>query len=245
MADPEDAYRDAGWWTGERLVDRFESHVRSGPETTALVSAGREFSRARLWEQAGRWADVLANHIEGTRQLVVIHLPNNESWMVAFLATMRAGHVPATTPITTTTEHLHHIVNLTAPAAVITCPAHRGRTPLADVGDAVARADTTPGVLSADAEHLIAVTPPGSRVASQPVGEATDHIMFTSSTTGPPKAVSHRDDSLGTLNRQFADRFGLDDSTALFMPSPLGHSVGAIHGARLALYLGAPLILQD
>ena len=29
------------------------------------------------------------------------------------------------------------------------------------------------------------------------------------------------------------------------MPSPLGHSVGVIHGARLALHTGAPLVLQD
>ena len=29
------------------------------------------------------------------------------------------------------------------------------------------------------------------------------------------------------------------------MPSPLGHSVGAWHGARLSLFLGAHLVLQD
>ena len=77
------------------------------------------------------------------------------------------------------------------------------------------------------------------------VPDTTAHLMFTSSTTGPPKAVSHSEDTLGALNLQFAERFGLDHRTPLFMPSPLGHSVGAIHGARLSLLLGAPLILQD
>ena len=31
----------------------------------------------------------------------------------------------------------------------------------------------------------------------------------------------------------------------IFMASPLGHSVGTIHGARLSLYNAAPLVLQD
>ncbi|MCP5027869.1 MAG: AMP-binding protein [Actinomycetia bacterium] len=245
VADHEDTYRAAGWWTGERLIDRFEGLVKSGPGAIALLSGNRTLTRAEFWELAGEWAGVLADEIEGDRQLVVIHLPNDVSWMAAFLATMRAGHVPATTPITTTAGHLLHIIGLTRPAAVVSCASHRGNSPLADVRDAVARADSSPGVLEATSDRLLAVASPGSGAVSEPVAEATDHIMFTSSTTGPPKAVSHRDDSLATLNRQFADRFGLDDATALFMPSPLGHSVGAIHGARLALYLGAPLILQD
>ncbi len=77
------------------------------------------------------------------------------------------------------------------------------------------------------------------------VPETTAHLMFTSGTTGPPKVVSHSEDSLATLNRQFAERFFLGPETPVFMPSPLGHSVGAIHGARLSMFLGAPLILQD
>jgi acyl-CoA synthetase (AMP-forming)/AMP-acid ligase II len=69
--------------------------------------------------------------------------------------------------------------------------------------------------------------------------------MFTSSTTGAPKAVMHTADTLAALNQGFSERFGLSADTPIFMPSPLGHSVGAIHGARLAMYLGATLVLQD
>ena len=69
--------------------------------------------------------------------------------------------------------------------------------------------------------------------------------MFTSSTTGPAKAVMHTGNTLAALNVTFAERFGLGPDTPIFMPSPLGHSVGVIHGARLALHTGAPLVLQD
>ena len=87
---------------------------------------------------------------------------------------------------------------------------------------------------------------PAARAAAPPPAvEGLDHLMFTSSTTGLPKAVMHTGDTLAALNVTFAERFGLGPDTPIFMPSPLGHSVGAIHGARLSLHTGAPLILQD
>ena len=52
---------------------------------------------------------------------MLIHLPNSVEWLVSFLATLRAGHVPATTLITTPGAHLAHVVDLIDPAAVITC----------------------------------------------------------------------------------------------------------------------------
>ena len=69
--------------------------------------------------------------------------------------------------------------------------------------------------------------------------------MFTSSTTGRPKAVMHSADTLASLNLTFTERFSLGPHDPIFMASPLGHSVGTIHGARLSLYNGAPLVLQD
>ena len=77
------------------------------------------------------------------------------------------------------------------------------------------------------------------------IADEVDHLMFTSSTTGLPKAVMHTANTLAALNVTFAERFSLGPDQAIFMGSPLGHSVGGIHGARLALNTGAALILQE
>jgi acyl-CoA synthetase (AMP-forming)/AMP-acid ligase II len=55
----------------------------------------------------------------------------------------------------------------------------------------------------------------------------------------------HSCDTLAALNLAFSERFDLNSDSPIFMPSPLGHSVGAYHGARLSLFNGAPLILQE
>jgi acyl-CoA synthetase (AMP-forming)/AMP-acid ligase II len=54
----------------------------------------------------------------------------------------------------------------------------------------------------------------------------------------------HSTDTLAALNLAFSERFGLGPDTPIFMASPLGHSVGTYHGVRLAMWNGAPLVLQ-
>ena len=236
-------YRRAGWWTGQRLVDRFEAHVAENPDQPALVSGSDTLSRAELWNQAGTAAEKIGAVVGDARRVVVVHLPNSASWMVMFLAVLRAGHVPATPPVTTEAGHMRHIFQLTRPALAISVVGRRRVSPAEIVREAAAG---TGGVTLGLADQTsLQVQDIGSRPQqADPAPESTAHLMFTSSTTGPPKAVSHSEDSLATLNRQFAERFDLSDRTPVFMPSPLGHSVGAIHGARLSMFLGAPLILQ-
>ena len=246
MVDPAELYRRCGWWTGEALADRFARHVAAHPDAPAVVDGADRWTAGRLWDAAGAGAEQLATVAGGEagRRVVLIHLPNGAAWIVSFLTVLRAGHVPATSPITTTGAHLAHALRLTAPLAVITCERHRSHAPLQTVQEAAA-AGTFPALITASADGLTVRRGAAASDAVADVPSSTAHLMLTSSTTGPPKAVSHSDDSLATLNRQFADRFGLDGTTPIFMPSPLGHSVGAIHGARLSLYLGAPLVLQD
>ena len=242
--DAAPGYRRAGWWTGQRLVDRFESHVAEAPNPLALVSGSDTLSRGDLWNEAGEAAEKIRAVVGDVRRVVVVHLPNSTSWMVMFLAVLRAGHVPATPPVTTEADHLRHIFELTRPALAISVASHRRASPAEIVQEAAA---WTGGVALGLADQTsLQVHSTGSGLQeTDHVPEATAHLMFTSSTTGPPKAVSHSEDSLATLNRQFAERFDLGGHTPVFMPSPLGHSVGAIHGARLSMFLGAPLILQD
>ena len=238
-------YRLAGWWTGRRLVDRFESHVTEGPGELALVSGGSTLSRSELWHAAGEAAEEIRSVVGASRRVVVIHLPNCTAWVVMFLAALRAGHVPATPPVSTPEAHLRHIFHLIQPALVICAGRSRRAPPDEVIRRVAAGASTGVAVAVADGTLLAVHGPAAGPARSVEVPDTTAHLMFTSSTTGPPKAVSHSEDSLAALNMGFAERFGLDHRTPVFMPSPLGHSVGAIHGARLSLLLGAPLILQD
>ena len=237
-------YRRAGWWTGRRLIDRFEAHVTEGPGELALVSGVDTLSLSDLWHAAGEAAEEIRSVVGAGRRVVVIQLPNCTAWVVMFLAVLKAGHVPATPPVTMPEAHLRHVFQLIEPALVVGAGRNRRASSLEEI-QRVAGASTGVAVAARDGTLLAVHGPADPPDRTVEVPDTTAHLMFTSSTTGPPKAVSHSEDSLGALNLQFAERFGLSSGTPIFMPSPLGHSVGAIHGARLSLLLGAPLILQD
>ena len=243
--DITERYRLAGWWAGRPLIDRFDAHVLESPGALALVSGSDTLTRSELWLLADRAAEQIRDVIGPGRRVVVIQMPNCTAWVVMFLAVLRAGCVPATPPVTMPEAHLRHIFRLIEPALVV-CASRNGReSPDGAIQRAATAACTGIAVAARDGTLLAVHRPAAPPDRTVDVPDSTAHLMFTSSTTGPPKAVSHSEDSLGALNLQFAERFGLDRRTPVFMPSPLGHSVGAIHGARLSLLLGAPLILQD
>jgi len=238
--DLPDRYRLAGWWTGERLVDRYQRWALADPGRLAVADNSGCLTFGELWGQASALAEDLT-YLRPTPGIVLIHLPDTTDWMRTFTAVLMAGGVPATIPITTTADHLRHAIDLVGASTVITCAVHRSTRP-AELAAEAARDRAE--VITVAAGGVVDRNGVGRLTTTSDASTDLAHVMFTSSTTGPPKAVIHSDDTLATLNRQFAERFGLSDTTPIFMPSPLGHSVGSIHGARLAMWTGAPLILQ-
>jgi acyl-CoA synthetase (AMP-forming)/AMP-acid ligase II len=206
---------------------------------------GTALTRAELWDRAEERAGELARAGVRPGDVVLIYLPNTAQWQVNFLATQQLGAVPATLPLTTDAATLAYIYDLTGARAIV-APQHSGRRPTGDWALDAARDARRNGVVVTldenDKPRWVAVDG-ADQAPVVPAG--VDHLMFTSSTTGMPKAVMHTADTLASANLAFAERFGLDEDTPIFMPSPLGHSVGAWHGGRLSLWTGATLVLQE
>lgn len=240
-------YRQQGWWSGERLEARYQQAVLSQPHELAVAdNRGHRFTRQQLWQRAGELAAELAAHGVKAGEPVVMYLPNWAEWQVVLLAVLRLRAVPAPIPVTTDAATLAYVMTLVGSPLLVAGESHCGKL----LGATAAQALDEAG----GGRALLVVAPEGDFKwrrdrdeccsVAQPIA-GLDHINFTSSTTGRPKAVMHTVDSLAALNQAFTARFELGADQPIFMASPLGHSVGAYHGARLALYTAAPLILQD
>lgn len=240
-----DAVNSAGAYVGS-LLARVARHAATQPTSPAVRDdRGRAFSYPGLWEAAGEIADLFRACGAERGQVALMVLPNRAEYQAVFVGALRAGLVPATVPTTTSRRALTQMMDRVGARVVITNATPPASESLRTVRDAAASSRWLCDVVSvSDAGQVVAHgTHPGS--VAQPADSALAHVMFTSSTTGEPKAVMHTEATLEALNAGFAERFELDASTSIFMPSPLGHSVGGIHGIRLALYLGAELVLQD
>lgn len=244
--DLASTYRAAGWWTGEKLPERFAAYVAADPDRPALIDdRGARLTRAELWMEAEAFAGELRRAGVGAGDVVMIYLPNSATWQVCFLAVLQLRAIPATLPLTTDAKTLAYLHELVGARAIIAPRENRNR-PTGDWATDAATASGRAGLVvltEVDGDHTFTTVDGVVSPAVVPAG--IDHLMFTSSTTGMPKAVMHSDDTLAAANKAFSERFALSEDTSIFMPSPLGHSVGAWHGARLALYLGAPLVLQE
>lgn len=80
--------------------------------------------------------------------------------------------------------------------------------------------------------------------AAAPAADAAAQLLFTSGTTGEPKAVVHRHSTLSRAAAMQARHLGLHSGDAVFIPSPLAHQTGFLYGMWLSFVLGVPQILQ-
>jgi cyclohexanecarboxylate-CoA ligase len=70
-------------------------------------------------------------------------------------------------------------------------------------------------------------------------------LMFTSGTTGSPKAVMHCLNTLMACGIALGGRFSLGASDTMLVCSPLGHMTGFAAGMLLGLKIGASVVFQD
>ncbi len=82
-------------------------------------------------------------------------------------------------------------------------------------------------------------------LALRPEPHLVTVLGFTSGTTGELKGAMLTSNILTAWNVSLAERYGLNESERIFVPSPLGHAVGFGHGLRMTLTLGATMVLLD
>lgn len=241
-----DDYRRNGWWPGEQLADRFDRLVEADPTHLALVDdRGHALTRRELSSRARLMARGLVSAGVQAGDAVLIYLPNSVEWQVSLLACLQIGAVPATLPISTDSRTLRHVHELIGSRVIIGAHTSRNRPTGEWARDAAVSCGWATSVLLVDDDGAEFWTWAQGERRAPVVPAGVDHLMFTSSTTGMPKAVMHTADTMAAVNLGFARRFGITEETPIFMPSPLGHSVGAWHGGRLSLFTGATLVLQD
>ena len=235
------------WWQDERLEYRYEKLSATRFDEPAVIdNHGRELTHGQLSRAAGEFLYELSSHGIGKGDRILIVLPNRVEWQIALLAILQLQAIPASIPVTTDVNHLAHAMDLVQSALVITTNQQDLQEPCELCARAIAGTVSSPALVSMEYGSAYQWhRQPGKAQPPLPYQDIIDHIAFTSSTTGNPKAVLHSANTLGALNQTFVERFSLGAEQPIFMASPLGHSVGAYHGARLALFTGACLVLQD
>ncbi len=206
---------------------------RHSPRATAVVDGSTRLDGAAFESAVSSVAGSLRARGIRSGDVVAWQLPNWWESIVLFRACWRIGAVAA--PI-------HHQVGRTEVEAMVATlePAMA----FAATGQALLERDGTIGVRGDGggfAEFLDGrpMSESGGR------GAAVAVVLFTTGSTGRPKAVLHSDRGLAYKARTMVASHGLDARDAALMPAPLAHVSGLLNAVLVPGAAGMPVVLMD
>jgi cyclohexanecarboxylate-CoA ligase len=264
-ADLARKYRQLGFWRDATPVADLRHWARETPDAVAITAhtAAAGTQRMTYREYAARVERVtvvLAELGIGPGDVVIAQLPNWWQLNAVVLACARLGAIAAPVITTIRARELELMLSRLAPVAYVTTEAWDGykhAAMLASIADrlpAIKHRIIVGGHAAAgeiDLDERIEQVPASTlRITHKADDSAEDPdrvsiVLFTSGTTGAPKAVLHSFNTFYASYRFTGVRAGLSSLDVMFTPHAVGHVLGLHMVNMLPLYLGAQAFISD
>jgi acyl-CoA synthetase (AMP-forming)/AMP-acid ligase II len=196
------------------VVDLLAAGAADHPGSTALLSAGRTWSYAELWEGARAAGSALRREGVGPGELVLIALPNGPEFLLAFFGTLLAGGIAVPVLSGSSPQRLAAMAELSG-----------ARTTVDSVGD-----------LSGGGSGDL-----GFR--TQPDPERPCYIQYTSGSTGDPRGVIITHQNILTNIEQMVEGMSLRPDDVFVTWLPMNHDMGLTLMGLTPLRLGARVVV--
>jgi cyclohexanecarboxylate-CoA ligase len=260
-ADLARKYRDHGFWRDLTPAADLRHWARKTPDAVAIVNhkAGSGVERITYREyasQVDRVTAVLSELGVGPGNVVTVQLPNWWQLNAIVLACARLGAIVAPIMTTIRARELELMLSRLEPVAHVTTQEWDGYAHSAAVASIAGRLSSlkhriiiggriTPGEINL--ERCIQEVD-ASRLGTDHTAEDPDRVsmaLFTSGTSGGPKAALHSFNTFYAGNAARAARGGLSSADVLYTPHALGHMLGQNISNMLSLNLGAQALITD
>ena len=233
-------WKASGQWEDLTLADRAEAMARQAPQAVTHVCGDLKLTAGEAWTRSGRLAAALAARGLRAGDVLAFQTPNWLEAVLIDLAACRLGLVLC--PIVPIyRDHEVELILADSRAKAIFVPQRyrgfdyqemmqrmRARLPQLQhvwtVQGEPGSADDLAALMQEEAP-----LPPLQRVSP----DAVKLILYTSGTTGRPKAVLHTHNTLARSARRAAAHWGIHAGDTTLMPSPVTHVTGFTYGLEL------------
>jgi len=255
----------AGHWENITLLDHFDRHVNKTPEKSAVVDychktgLRRELTYQQLAQNVNRIAIGLTKLGVEAGDVISCQLPNRWEFLALYLASIKIG--AAFNPMMPIFRHreVSYMIGFAEAKVVVVTTTFRGFNYLKmmqevqpelpclkhilAIGDVDAPSSFEKKLLIPTFEEEINIDTilKPRRLAPNSVTQ----LLYTSGTTGDPKAVMHTSNSLLAGTKNFVERYALNATDNILMSSPLAHQTGFLVGVLIPIYLGTKVVYQD
>lgn len=249
----------AGYWRDEVVGDLLAKHAEERPEAIAIVDGDRRSSWAELHRLSQRFALHLRELGIEAGDVVALQLPNWLEYVVCYHGIQLAGGIVVQLGADWRSAEMEYGLGV-GPAKAAIIPRefldYDYPTTLQDLRPKlpslehvlVGRGEAPDGCISLDE---ILADPIEDRIAPETLRECRPspdqiiRIVFTSGTTGLPKAIMHTNNTLAHSGRTVRADFNHDADDVVLMYVPFSTNYGAIMGLQLPVTVGARMVLMD
>jgi long-chain acyl-CoA synthetase len=205
----------------EPLLERAIAH----PQRQALADARRELSYAELADEIARRSSVLRAAGVAPGDRVVLAANNSVDQLATHFAILRAGAISVPLPGTVPADRMGFIVRDCGARLICSDQEGDGTMMVADLGRQAASAAPFVGRVARDRDDIAC-------------------LMYTTGSTGDPKAVMLTHRSLGSALSHIIEFLGCKETDREAVVLPLSHSFGLGH-AYCTLFTGGFVWLND
>jgi acyl-CoA synthetase (AMP-forming)/AMP-acid ligase II len=242
-----------GRWLNRTLADAAREMAESEPQRVTQVCGGRDVTAGEVWNGANRLAAALWQRGFRAGDVLAFQMPNWHEAAFIDLAACLLGLVVC--PIVTIyrDREVELILSDSRAKGIFVAQTFRGHDFTAMLARLrpslpnLAHVWTVRGngaTSETDLRDLIADAPPLPALpAVSP--DAVKLVLYTSGTTGRPKAVLHSHNSLIRATLMCADHWGIAPGDTTLMPSPVTHVTGFSHGLEMPFYRGTRCVLME
>lgn len=241
-----------GQWLNRTLADTVREAAETDPGRVTQLCGGLEVTAGEVWDKAQRLAAALWARGFRAGDVVAFQTPNWHEGAFIDVAACLLGLVVC--PIVTIyrDREVELILSDSRAKGIFIAESFRGfdfAAMLARLRPALptlAHVWTVRGTTGdgSDLRDLIADAPPLPVLA--PVSpDAVKLVLYTSGTTGRPKAVLHSHNSLIRATLMCARHWGIVPGDTTLMPSPITHVTGFSHGLEMPFYGGTRCVLME
>lgn len=249
-------YLASGEWSQQSFVDHIEHHAQNTPDAPAIIDEDGTVTTYRSFdEQASRIACALLDMGIQPSECIAIQLPNVSEFLTTLMGAAKASILPVLCHIPFTEHDMTYILELTEARALLIPDMIKQRDYVDMAYNLRQHFDCLEHIIVlsdkniADTQNFqtLLEEPSDEQLASleetRPVGTDPFFLMFTSGTTGKPKAELHLHANNIYWVNQFNEACQFPQDAKWLLVTPLAHLTGLGVGALGAFYRGAPVVL--
>ena len=243
-----------GQWLDRTLADAAREAAAHEPDRVTQVCGGRDVTAGEVWAGATRLASALWARGFRAGDVLAFQMPNwHEAAFIDVAACLLGVVVCPIVTIYRDTE-VELILSDSRAKGIFVAENFRGfdfaamlarlRPALPNLAHVWTVRGSNPEAADGDLRMLMADAPtlPALPAVSP---DAVKLVLYTSGTTGRPKAVLHSHNSLIRATLMCARHWGIAPGDTTLMPSPVTHVTGFSHGLEMPFFGGTRCVLME